>query len=165
MSSESSTNAGSRASNIQKILDRKQKIFQLPRNSKMVKISTYSTCEVRKVGKAPSIVGVNGSTSSTSGKRLPMRGIQAERGATQTRRVKLQSPEQGPVQQPELCALLPWVSNFPVLSEEHQSEFLFCSETCLSPRESHRRCFEQAAEQYRKSDLWVQWHVSLNSWN
>lgn len=43
---ESSTN-GSRASNIQKILDRKQKIFQLPRNSKMVKISTYSTCEVK----------------------------------------------------------------------------------------------------------------------
>lgn len=48
MSSESSSNAGSRASNIQKILDRKQKIFQLPRNSKMVKISTYSTCEVEK---------------------------------------------------------------------------------------------------------------------
>lgn len=49
MSNESSANggAGSRASNIQKILDRKQKIFQLPRNSKMVKISTYSTCEVK----------------------------------------------------------------------------------------------------------------------
>ena len=56
MSNESSSNgaaaaaaagaAGSRASNIQKILDRKQKIFQLPRSSKMVKISTYSTCEV-----------------------------------------------------------------------------------------------------------------------
>lgn len=45
MSNESS-NGGSRASNIQKILDRKQKIFQLPRNSKMVKISTYSTCDV-----------------------------------------------------------------------------------------------------------------------
>lgn len=45
---ESSTNgSGNRASNIQKILDRKQKIFQLPRTSKMVKISTYSTCEVR----------------------------------------------------------------------------------------------------------------------
>ena len=48
MSNESSSNgAGSRASNIQKILDRKQKIFQLPKNSKMVKISTYSTCEVK----------------------------------------------------------------------------------------------------------------------
>lgn len=59
MSSESSTNAGSRASNIQKILDRKQKIFQLPRNSKMVKISTYSTCEVWTFGKTPSIIFVH----------------------------------------------------------------------------------------------------------
>jgi hypothetical protein len=46
--SSATNGAGSRASNIQKILDRKQKIFQLPKNSKMVKISTYSTCEVRK---------------------------------------------------------------------------------------------------------------------
>lgn len=44
-SANNGNGAGSRASNIQKILDRKQKIFQLPRSSKMVKISTYSTCE------------------------------------------------------------------------------------------------------------------------
>lgn len=36
MSNESSNGSGqSRASNIQKILDRKAKIFQLPRNSKV----------------------------------------------------------------------------------------------------------------------------------
>lgn len=42
---ESSNTSATRASNIQKILDRKQKIFNLPRNSKLFKISTYSTCQ------------------------------------------------------------------------------------------------------------------------
>lgn len=42
---ESSNNSATRASNIQKILDRKQKIFGLPRTSKLFKISTYSTCQ------------------------------------------------------------------------------------------------------------------------
>lgn len=42
----SPTSHGSRASNIQKILVRKQKIFQWPKSSKIIKISTYSTCAV-----------------------------------------------------------------------------------------------------------------------
>lgn len=74
---ESSTNgAGSRASNIQKILDRKQKIFQLPRNSKMVKISTYSTCEVKVHFKSELLWNEN--EKSSAGKRLPMWWIQAQ---------------------------------------------------------------------------------------
>lgn len=42
--------AASRANNIQKINDRKQKIFNLPKSSKIFKISTYSNCQnnVRK---------------------------------------------------------------------------------------------------------------------
>lgn len=41
-----SSNVGqSRANNIQKINERKQKIYNLPRNSKLFKISTYSSCQ------------------------------------------------------------------------------------------------------------------------
>ncbi|KAG5672066.1 hypothetical protein PVAND_002225 [Polypedilum vanderplanki] len=47
-SNDSSSAGATRASNIQKIIDRKQKIFSLPRNSKLFKISTYSLCQYEK---------------------------------------------------------------------------------------------------------------------
>lgn len=45
LDSSSSSVGASRSTNIQKINDRKQKIFNLQKSSKIFKISTYSSCQ------------------------------------------------------------------------------------------------------------------------
>lgn len=155
MSSESSTNAGSRASNIQKILDRKQKIFQLPRTSKMVKISTYSTCEVGKSRKTPSIIFVHGAIFFTPRKKTA--GV----GDSSSTKSSANVMNQITVLRARTCAPTRTVHT-PSVSLKYSgpirrvSTELSFSETCVSPRESNRRCLEQAIKQYRKSDFRAQ---------